>query len=70
MAAIDIKSVVGLKVRKLREKRGWSQEQLGFKAGLHRNYVGGVERGERNVAVVNLAKLAKALAVRPRDLLP
>lgn len=61
---------MGAKVRKLRERKGWSQEELGFEAGLHRNYIGGIERGERNVAVVNLAKLAKALGIRPRNLLP
>lgn len=62
--------MVGQRVRDLRMRRGWSQEQLGFRSGLHRNYVGGIERGERNVAVVNLYRLAKALRVRPRDLLP
>lgn len=70
MSPKDIKIEVGRRIRTLREKAGWSQEELGFKSGLHRNYIGGIERGERNVAVVNLAKLAKALAVRPRDLLP
>jgi transcriptional regulator with XRE-family HTH domain len=65
-----IKMLVGQRVRALRTKRGWSQEELGFECGLHRNYIGGIERGERNVAVVNLARLAKALGVRPRDLLP
>ena len=65
-----IKLVVGQRVRALRTERGLSQEELGFKSGLHRNYIGGIERGERNVAVVNLARLAKALGVRPRDLLP
>ena len=70
MKMADIKAEVGAKVRKLREKSGWSQEDLGFKAGLHRNYVGGVERGERNIAIVNIGKLAGALGVRPRDLLP
>ena len=39
-------------------------------AGLHRNYIGGIERGERNVGVENIAKLAQTLGVRPRDLLP
>lgn len=70
MKAANIRIEVGRKVRELREARGWSQEELGFEAGLHRNYIGGIERGERNVAVVNIGKLAKALGVRPRDLLP
>ena len=70
MRVADIKSAVGGKVRKLREKNGFSQEQLGFESGLHRNYIGGVERGERNIGIVNIGKLAKALGVRPRDLLP
>ncbi len=70
MKAADIKNQVGANVRKLRENAGWSQEDLGFESGLHRNYIGGIERGERNVSIVNLAKLAEALGVRPRDLLP
>ena len=70
MRAADIKAQVGTRLRGLREKRGWSQEELGFKSGLHRNYIGGIERGERNVGLVNVAKLAKALGIRPRDLLP
>lgn len=65
-----IKLAVGERIRALRMKKGLSQEELGFESGLHRNYIGGIERGERNVAVVNLARLAKALGVRPRDLLP
>ncbi len=70
MKTAEIKKLVGARVRELREGKGWSQERLGFKSGLHRNYVGGVERGERNVGIENLARLAKALGVRPRDLVP
>jgi transcriptional regulator with XRE-family HTH domain len=55
-------------VRSLREDRGYSQEQLAERAGLHRNYVGGVERGERNIALENIVKLARALSVRTQDL--
>ena len=55
-------------MRALREKRGNSQEELAERAGLHRNYVGGVERGERNVALENIVKLAGALSVRTKDL--
>ena len=70
MRVADIKSDVGRKLRRLRERKGWSQEQLGFESGLHRNYIGGIERGERNVGIENLANLAKAVGVRPRDLMP
>jgi transcriptional regulator with XRE-family HTH domain len=62
------KSSFGKAVRFLREQRGYSQEELAERAGLHRNYVGGVERGERNVALENIVKLAGALSVRTRDL--
>jgi ribosome-binding protein aMBF1 (putative translation factor) len=67
-AATSIKARFGASVRRLRDERGLSQEALAERAGLHRNYVGGVERGERNVALENIVKLAKALAVFSRDL--
>ena len=51
----------GRAVRRLRERRGWSQEELADRAGLHRTYVGGIERGERNVSLVNIGRVAQAL---------
>jgi transcriptional regulator with XRE-family HTH domain len=68
VAKLSTKSLFGKALRALREDRGYSQEELAERAGLHRNYVGGVERGERNVALENIVKLAGALSVRTRDL--
>jgi transcriptional regulator with XRE-family HTH domain len=60
---------VGLQIRAARRKKGISQEALAFGADLDRSYVGGVERGERNITVVNLKKIAGALKVSLSDLL-
>lgn len=57
----------------LREKRqalGISQEELAFRSGLHRTYVGSVERGERNLSLENIFVFAKALHCHPKDLIP
>jgi len=56
---------LGREVRRLRKERGLSQEALADLAGLHTNYVGGIERGERNVGVKALLALARGLDVRP-----
>jgi transcriptional regulator with XRE-family HTH domain len=59
----------GKRVRALRLERGFSQEKLAELADLHRNYVGGVERGERNIGLLNIVALAQALKVKPSRLL-
>lgn len=56
-------------LRKEREARGISQEMLAELAGLHRTYVGSVERGERNISIDNIERLSKALGMEPVDLL-
>ena len=61
--------IVGRALRSARKRKGWSQEELASAAGLHRTYVGAVERGERNLSLLSLCRLAKALRIRPARLL-
>lgn len=58
----------GNRVRALRVGLGFTQESLAEKAGLHSTYIGGIERGERNVGLDNIFKIAKALKVMPSEL--
>jgi DNA-binding XRE family transcriptional regulator len=65
----DPRVVFGRRVRELRIERKLSQEKLAEVAELHRNYVGGIERGEPNVSLLNIVKLAHGLNVRPTRLM-
>lgn len=60
--------IFGDRVRSARSKMGISQESLADRAGLHRTYIGTVERGERNPALRNILRIADALNVDPSDL--
>lgn len=59
----DINLLVGLRVRQLREKKGMSQEKLGFESGVHRTYIGQIERAEKNISIVSIGKVIKKLDV-------
>lgn len=59
----------GERLRSLRKAQGYSQESFALKAGLDRSYIGGVERGDRNIALVNICKVAEALDLPPSKLL-
>ncbi|MCP4607161.1 MAG: helix-turn-helix transcriptional regulator [Planctomycetes bacterium] len=64
----EINKEVGLNIRKIREDKGLSQEKLAALADLHRTYIGQIERGEKNVSLESLEKIAKALDVDIRVL--
>ena len=60
---MDLNIKFGKIIKELRIERGLSQEELGHKAGLHRTYIGMIERGEKNITIENINKLSKALGV-------
>ena len=66
----DIRKVFGDRMKEIRLGKGVSQEALAAAADLHRTYVSSVERGERNVSIVNIARLADALNVPIREFFP
>jgi len=57
----QIQRQLGDRIRKLRQKKGWSQEEFAAISGLHRTYVGAVERGEKNLTISSIHTLAKTL---------
>lgn len=59
----------GLHLVELRKARGWSQERLALESELARSYIGGIERGQRNLALINICKLADTLGVTPSEML-
>ena len=60
----EINKQVGARIRKYRLVKGFSQEELAFEADLHRAYIGQIERGEKNIGVQNLQKIAAALKIK------
>lgn len=65
----ELLKAFGAKVQQYRNKLGLSQEKFAEKANVHRTYIGTVERGETNLTLLNVYKLAKALEVSPKDLI-
>lgn len=59
----------GNKVNRLRKAKGWTQEELAKMTGLHRTYIGSIERSERNISLINIERIAKALKVKVEDLI-
>jgi transcriptional regulator with XRE-family HTH domain len=64
----SIQKKFGKKVRELRTERGYSQEGFAFECDLHRTYIGCIERGEKNITISNIEKIAKTLKVEIAEL--
>jgi len=67
--SIDPRVLFGLRLTEIRKAKGLSQERLALESGLARSYLGGVERGQRNIALLNICRLAETLEVTPAALL-
>lgn len=63
----NVQKEFGYRLRQIRQNMGLSQEELAHLCNLDRSYVGGVERGERNISLVNIHKIANALNISPRE---
>ncbi len=64
----DPRAEFGRRVRRQRKDLDWTLEELAEKAGMHWTYIGSVERGERNLSLVNIVRLARALGIGPEEL--
>jgi len=64
----QIQRKFGDRVREIRKQKGLSQESLALACDLDRSYIGGVERGERNISLINIYKIAEALGVKAKEL--
>jgi len=63
----DIRILYGERLKDFRKKKGLSQEELGFKSSLHRTYISEVEHGRRNISILNIARIAKALEIKVKE---
>ena len=66
---MDVQRRLGLQIQRLRTAKGWSQEELAYRADIHRTYISGLERGTRNPTVTVVERLVKALGCTWSDLL-
>jgi transcriptional regulator with XRE-family HTH domain len=66
--AIDIRIRFGRAIRRIREEQGINQEEAAERCGMHRTYYSGIERGVRNVSIVNIGKIAKGLKASLPDI--
>jgi len=67
MSSMKLKDIFSNNVRKFRKEQNLSQEELAWKAGVHRTYIGSVERGERNITINVMEKICKALKKKITD---
>lgn len=65
----DPRGLFGRRLAQLRKEKGWSQETLALESGIARSYLGGVERGQRNIALINIYKLSQTLGVTLSNLM-
>lgn len=68
MQVEDVQRSLGERIRELRKRSGWSQEQFAERCGLHRTYMGHVERGLKNVSLTTVVRICDALGIRLSDL--